>query len=138
MSVTGYIILGVVGAFMGLIVVNYYRMKNTPDVMASDKISNLNKGNFKLSISKGIVLVDFWAPWCQPCKIMNPILNEVANASDDYKVAKVNVDNQQAIANKFKIRNIPTIIIFKNGKEAKRIMGVKNKKALIKELESLV
>jgi thioredoxin 1 len=139
MGVTGYIIIGVIAAFFGLIIVNYYRMKNMPEGKTSDKIANLNAKNFKTAITKyNLILVDFWAPWCGPCKMMNPILSEVAEKSDDYKIAKVNVDNNQPLAKKNKVRNIPTMILFRDGQEVKRYVGAKSKKVLVKDLESFV
>ena len=82
-----------------------------------------------------MVLVDFWAPWCSPCKLIAPVLNEIAEEQQGkIRIGKVNVDNQQALAAKYKVRNIPTLVLFKNGKEVKRFVGVKPKKALMAEV----
>ncbi|MEI6575882.1 MAG: thioredoxin [Bacteroidota bacterium] len=103
--------------------------------MTSDRIVKLTAQNFAQQTQKGIVLVDFWAAWCMPCKMLSPILNEVAEEIDGKaKIGKLNIDEQQAIASKFNVRNIPTIILFKNGKEIDRIVGVKTKAVLVKKL----
>ncbi|NJO88024.1 MAG: thioredoxin [Chloroflexia bacterium] len=110
-----------------------------PATADHENIKILNNKNFKTQIKSGVVMVDFWAPWCGPCKMVAPTLNSIAETeSDKVIVAKVNVDKEQQIAQKFKIRNIPTMIIFKDGKEAKRIVGVKSKKMLMKEVELLL
>ncbi|MBN1185077.1 MAG: thioredoxin [Bacteroidales bacterium] len=129
-----YILAGVVVAFIALITYNYNKMKNIKDVATSKQIKILNNKNFKTIIRNGIVLVDFWAPWCAPCKIIAPTLNEIAEENDNVTIAKVNVEQNQQLAQKFKIRNIPTLILFKDGKELKRILGVKPKRVLLKEI----
>ncbi len=135
MSTTLIIVLSLVGAFFLLIVFNYYKTKNTPEVSKSDKILTLNNKSFTNATSKGTVLVDFWAPWCGPCKMIAPILNDVAEELDgEVKIGKVNVDHNQALAKKFKVRSIPTMLVFQDGIEVERIVGVKSKKALIKQL----
>ena len=78
------------------------------------------------------MLVDFWADWCMPCKMMAPILNEVAEATEgSATIYKLNVDEQQQVAAQYGIRSIPTMILFKDGKEVERIIGVKSKEAVI-------
>jgi len=135
MSTTIIIALAVVGSFIILIVFNYYKMKKTPEVKKSDKILTLNNKSFANATRKGTVLVDFWAPWCGPCKMIAPILNDVAEEMDgEIKIGKVNVDHNQPLAKKFKVRNIPTMLVFQDGVEVDRIIGVKSKKALLKQL----
>ena len=81
------------------------------------------------------MLVDFWAPWCAPCKMIAPVLNEIAEEqAGNITIAKVNVDQNKQISQKYNIRNIPTMILFENGKQKKRIMGVKPKKVILKEV----
>jgi thioredoxin 1 len=127
------IVLGIV--FIVYIAYNYNKIKNIEDVPPSGKIKILNNKNFKPVIRDGLVLVDFWAPWCAPCKMVAPTLNEIAEAhSDKITIAKVNVDQNQQISRKYNIRNIPTMILFEGGKEIKRITGVKPKKALLNEI----
>jgi len=82
------------------------------------------------------VLVDFWAEWCMPCKMMIPVLNELAEEVDgSVSIAKLNVDEQKKTAAGFKVRSIPTMILFRNGKEIHRFVGVKTKDYLLKELD---
>lgn len=96
--------------------------------------------NFKEQIleSDKAVLVDFWAPWCGPCKMMGPIIEEVANEIGDKAiVAKLNVDENQNTAETYNIMSIPTIVFFKNGQEVERIIGVRSKDELLAKLKSL-
>ena len=84
------------------------------------------------------VLVDFWAPWCAPCRRIAPILEEVASEmSSSVKICKLNVDEQQKYAQQFSIQGIPTMILFKNGKEVKRIVGLQSKEKLVSEINKL-
>jgi len=97
----------------------------------------LTDSNFQEMIvqSDQPAVVDFWAEWCAPCKMLAPTLNQVADETKGkVKVAKLNVDISPSTAAKYKIRSIPTVIIFRNGKESKRIIGIKPKDAYLKEL----
>ena len=138
MSITLIIILAVVALLVVLITVNYFRMKNVKPVETSKKIVMLGNKNFKLALKKEVLLVDFWAPWCGPCKMVAPTLNEIAETEEDIIIGKVNVDNNQDLAKKYKVRNIPTMVIFKNGVEVGRIVGVKTKKAILSQVRSAV
>ena len=96
----------------------------------SDKITELDSSSFESAISDASVpvVVDFWAPWCGPCKAIAPILEELASElGDSVKICKVNVDNNSEIAGKFEIRAIPTIMIFKAGEVADTIVGLTSK-----------
>ncbi len=113
-------------------------MKNAPAVAESNSIINLDEKNFQQTTKDRVVLVDFWAEWCMPCKMMTPILNDVVNEVDDkIKICKLNVDSQQQLASKYGVRSIPTLIILKNGKEVKRFVGVKPKDFLISQLNTI-
>jgi len=80
-------------------------------------------------------LVDFWAPWCGPCRVVGPILEEIAANREDLRIVKLNVDENQQTAAQFGILAIPTMVLFRNGQEAKRIQGALPKKRLEAELE---
>lgn len=123
-----FIILGVLAVGVGFLVFrSYMRMKHIKSIPESEKIKILTDKNFQNQVKNGLVLVDFWAAWCMPCKLMVPALNELADDPDNLAaIAKLNVDEQRSIASKFGIRSIPTSILFKNGKEVERIVGVKS------------
>ena len=70
------------------------------------------------------VLVDFWADWCGPCKMLSPVVDKVAESADGFKVAKVNVDDEAGLAVRYQVVSIPTLVVFKNGEEVKRSVGV--------------
>lgn len=135
MSSLAIIALSIVGALVLVIVYNQIRMKRMPEVKSSDKILTLNNKTMKNAIRSGTTLVDFWAPWCGPCKMIAPVLNELAEEMDgEVRIGKLNVDHNQAVAQKYKVRNIPTMILFKDGQEVSRFVGVKSKKALAKAI----
>jgi thioredoxin 1 len=138
MSTTLIVILAVVAVLIGFITFTHFKMKNIKPVENSKKIVTLGNKNFKLALKKEVLLVDFWAPWCGPCKMIAPTLNEIAETETDIVIGKVNVDHNQDLAKKYKVRNIPTMLIFKNGVEVGRIVGVKTKKAILSEVRSAV
>ncbi len=86
---------------------------------------HLNNGSFEKAISGKITMVDFWAPWCGPCKMVGPVIDNIANRYEGKAViGKLNVDDEQALAAKYGVMSIPTVIFFKNGKEIARKVGV--------------
>lgn len=100
--------------------------------MAAIELSNNNFKNEVLE-EKGITLIDFWASWCGPCRMLSPIVDEVAEEVEGIKVGKVNVDEQQELARQFNIMSIPTLVVLKNGQEIKRSLGFLPKEE-VKEL----
>ena len=100
-------------------------------------LSEVTDSNFQAEVLEADtpVLVDFWAPWCGPCRVVGPILEEIASEKPDLKVVKLNTDENPQVAGNFQILSIPTMILFKNGAEAKRITGAYPKRKLEQELE---
>ena len=97
---------------------------------------NINKNNFQNEIlnSEKPVLLDFWAPWCAPCRMVVPIIEEIAGERPDIKVGKINVDEQPELASKFGIMSIPTLVVMKNGKIVQQVSGARPKKAILEML----
>lgn len=95
-------------------------------------VVNLNKENFSKEVleNKGITVIDFWASWCMPCKMLSPIVDEVAEEMQDVTVGKVNIDEQQELAMQFGIMSIPTLVVLQDGKEVKRSAGFITKQAM--------
>ncbi len=105
----------------------------------SEYTKELTDQNFAAVIKKGVTLVDFWAPWCSPCRIQGPIVNDLANEiKNKAQICKMDVDKNQNTARKYGIRSIPTILIFKDGNIVKQLVGVKTKSQLLKELEPFI
>jgi thioredoxin 1 len=134
------VLIVLVSVLAVLFVVRWFAMrkiKNTPMVDDHENILTLTDKNFKQQTKNRLVLVDFWAEWCAPCRLMAPTLNEVAaELKDEAYVGKVNIEQYQSMAQIHKVRNIPTLILFKNGKEIKRYVGVKGKDFLMKEIKN--
>ena len=100
---------------------------------------NLNKDNFDQSISSGVALVDFWAEWCGPCKMQLPIIEEFSSEMEGKAtVGKVNVDEQLELAQSFGIQSIPTLILFKDGKPVKKLVGLHSKESLYEEVNQVL
>ena len=89
------------------------------------KVRELTDANFQESVKTGVTLVDFWAPWCPPCRAQGPVVEKLADTFDGSAlIAKINVDENAAVAGQFGVMNIPTLVILKNGKEVKRLVGL--------------
>jgi thioredoxin 1 len=113
----------------------YKLLKNMEQTPNSAHLLELTDATFKKTIQKGVTLVDFWAPWCMPCKIQGPIVNEVAELMHDKAtITKINIDIHKRTASELGIRSIPTIIIFKDGKPLTKLIGAKTKNVLTKAL----
>ena len=95
----------------------------------------LNDNNFEDSVKEGIAVIDFWAPWCGPCKMMTPVINKIAANNPDIIVGKVDIDASPQIAQKYNVMSIPTIIIFKNGEPVDQTVGVVNEKVIMAKVE---
>ena len=101
---------------------------------------NINEGSFEVAVLKSPVpvLVDFWAPWCGPCKMLSPVLNELAKeGAGRYRVTKVNVDDNQQLAREFGIQGIPALLFFQDGKVQHQITGVTGKNVIAGKLDEL-
>jgi thioredoxin 1 len=112
-------------------------LRNIPLVNDHEKIVTLTDKNFQHQTKNRVVLVDFWAAWCAPCRMMAPVLNDVASEiTGNSQVAKVDVEQYQSLAQRFKVRSIPTLILFKNGNEINRFVGIKTKDYLIQQIQN--
>ena len=101
------------------------------------KLTDVTDANFQSEVleASGPVLVDFWAPWCGPCRVVHPVLEEMDSERDDLKIVSLNTDDNPQTAAKFEVLSIPTMILFKNGSVATKIIGAYPKRKLEKELE---
>ena len=100
---------------------------------------NLNKDNFEKSIANGVALVDFWAEWCGPCKMQLPIIEEFSSEMEGKAtIGKVNVDEELELAQFFGIQSIPTLILFKDGKPVKKLVGLHSKESLYEEVNQVL
>lgn len=107
----------------------------------SENVKHLDDENFKEVISKGITLVDFYADWCGPCKMIAPIINELADdveLKDKVKIAKLDIENAQMITSNYDVTSVPTLIVFKNGVEAKRMSGVQGKASIKNMIQAVL
>ena len=103
-------------------------------------IGNVNDAEFQANVldSDTPVLVDFWAPWCGPCRVVAPVLEEINAERDDLRIVKLNIDDNQQTAAAYGIMAIPTMLVFRNGQEAARIQGAMPKKRIEAQLEPVL
>lgn len=127
-------------AIVLFLIVRMYKMRHVltggggPET--SENTIELTDQSFEKVINKGVSLVDFWAPWCAPCRMQGPIVNELADEiNGKANICKMDVDKNKKMAAKYGIRSIPTIMIFKNGEMVKQFVGIKPKATLLKEIE---
>ncbi len=108
--------------------------------MASDAVKEFNDDNFDADVlqADGAVLVDFWAPWCGPCRQIAPMIDELASENPNVKIGKVNIDDNPSVAQRFGINSIPTLLVFKGGEVSESFVGVRPKAALQEALDAAV
>ena len=100
-------------------------------------INDVTDTNFQAEVleNDAPVLVDFWAPWCGPCRVVAPVLEEIAGERDDLRIVKLNTDENPQVASQYQVLSIPTLILFKNGEAVKKVIGAYPKRKLEAELE---
>jgi thioredoxin 1 len=103
-------------------------------------ITDVTDANFQAEVIESTepVLVDFWAPWCGPCRVIAPALEEIVEERDDLRIVKLNVDDNQETAARYSVLSIPTLILFRNGEVAHQIVGARPKKQLVQEIEPVL
>lgn len=93
-------------------------------------VCQVDDQGFAEEISEGLVLVDFWAPWCPPCAVMGPYLDEIADERDDVKIVKVDTNRFRESAASLGVRSLPTLVLFKDGEEVERVVGAQSKQRI--------
>lgn len=130
-----FLILSAANKHFGL-VEHKSELHNSGNIHKEKFLVALNEDNFDGTLNMGVVLVDFWAPWCQACKGQEPALKAVSEEIEGKAViAKVNTDEYSEVAKKYDIKYLPTLVLFRNGVEMKRFIGVQSKETLISEIE---
>lgn len=124
---------------ISLFLIRVFKKLSGKEQTVSDNVIILSDKNFQETVMKGVCVVDFWAPWCMPCRVQNPIINQLADElKGKVKICKLNVDEHKKTAIKLKIKSIPNIIIFQEGKVVRQLIGVKPKTLILKELKLLI
>ncbi len=138
-----YFLWSIAGILVVLFIISYVKkvrlLNEANQKKQSEKIINLTDDNFKKTINKGVALVDFWAPWCTPCRMQNPVINDLADEFDGkVKICKLNVDEHTKRAKEYRIKNIPNILIFKDGEPVKQLIGAKPKFRIANALKEVL
>jgi len=132
-----------IGILVILLAIAYFKryklLKNLEDTPDNENIIILTDDNFEKTTEIGISLIDFWAPWCAPCKILAPTINDLANEyGERINICKMNVDDNRVTSSNLKIRSIPTVIITQNGQVVGHFVGVKPKYVYAKAIKELI
>lgn len=124
--------------FIALVASGTKGFSQKAEAKKESKVITVTDENFAKTVKKGITMVDFWAVWCGPCRRQGPIVEEIANeVGKKIKIGKLDVDNNKVTSNTYNVRNIPTLIIFKDGKEVKRLVGLQDKQTLLNEINAI-
>ena len=97
----------------------------------------LDENNFDEKVKSGIAVIDFWAPWCVPCKMMTPVVDKIAANNPDFVVAKVDIDVSPQLAQRFNVMSVPTIIIMKDGEPVDQTIGVVTEKVIMRKIDAI-
>ena len=140
MNLYFWIPIGILIILLAAALLKRYKMlKNLEDVPENENIIKLTDENFEKTTEIGISLIDFWAPWCAPCKILAPTINELANEfGERINISKMTVDEHRITSTNMKIRSIPTVIIIQNGTIVGHFVGVKPKYVYAKAIKELI
>jgi thioredoxin 1 len=142
MTTTIIVLVLILALIAGAVVYLYLaarKIRNMPEVPASSRLTDLNPSNFQQHTRSGVVLIDFWASWCMPCKMIGPTVAQIAETyRDKIKVGKLNVDDQGDIASQYGIISIPTLIVFKEGQVARQKVGAMPRQEIEKLFKDLI
>lgn len=134
-------IVGIIFAILiiGYFFYNFLKSKKQLSKPPSENVKILTDANFNETIKSGVTLVDFWAQWCAPCRMQGPIIDELADElGEKATISKLNIDENRKVAQMLGIQSIPTLLLFKDGKIAKKFVGVKPKGVLQKEINAIM
>ena len=122
---------------IGYIFYNFMRSKKQLSKPPSENVKILSDNNFNSTIKSGVSLIDFWAPWCAPCRVQGPIIDDLADEmTEKANICKLNIDDNQKTASQLGVQSIPTLMLFKNGKIVQKFVGVKPKGVLLSAINA--